>query len=100
MGAKIVGIIDRAGGIIKEDGFTFEEIQQLFRRKKGNTLLADEMIPFDEMNERIWTLECEIFAPEPLGKKDVTLTGNPVPDAPSETQGTMSVPIELNGSQK
>lgn len=63
MGAKIVGIIDRVGGLIKEDGFTFEEITDLFLKKNGNYLIADELIPFDEMNQRIWELEAEIFAP-------------------------------------
>ncbi|TFG78539.1 MAG: amino acid dehydrogenase [Flavobacteriales bacterium] len=65
MGAKVVGIIDRAGGVIKEEGFTFEEIQRFFLNKKGNSLMADadEMIPFDEINNRIWTLPTEIFVP-------------------------------------
>lgn len=63
MGAKIVGIIDRAGGVINKDGFSFEEIKQLFLNKDGNTLKADNMMPFEEINEKIWTLECEIFAP-------------------------------------
>lgn len=63
MGAKVVGIIDRAGGIINEKGYTFEEIKQLFLTKKGNTLVADSMLSFDEMNDRIWTLEAQIFAP-------------------------------------
>jgi len=63
MGAKVVGIIDRAGGIINKDGFSYEEIRQLFLHKDGNTLVADQMIPFEEINEQIWTLECEIFAP-------------------------------------
>ena len=63
MGAKVVGIIDRAGGIINKDGFSFEEITQLFLQKDGNTLKADHMMPFNEINEKIWTLECEVFAP-------------------------------------
>ncbi len=63
MGAKVVGIIDRAGGVINEDGFTFDEIKQFFLNKKGNTLIADTMIPFEDMNRRIWSLETEIFAP-------------------------------------
>ena len=65
MGAKIVGILDRAGGVIKEEGFTFEEIKTFFLNKKGNNLMAsaDEMIPFNEINERIWSLPTEIFAP-------------------------------------
>ncbi len=63
MGAKIVGIIDREGGVINEDGFSFEEIKAFFLAKKGNTLVAEYMIPFDEINEKIWNLPCEIFAP-------------------------------------
>ncbi|MAD96945.1 MAG: amino acid dehydrogenase [Flavobacteriaceae bacterium] len=63
MGAKIVGIIDRAGGIINEDGFSHEEIRNLFLNKKGNTLVADNMIPFEEINKSIWKLPCEIFMP-------------------------------------
>ena len=63
MGAKIVGIIDRAGGLINENGFSFEEIKDLFLNKEGNTLKSDQMIPFKEVNEKIWTLEAEIFAP-------------------------------------
>ncbi|GLB47638.1 Glu/Leu/Phe/Val dehydrogenase dimerization domain-containing protein [Neptunitalea lumnitzerae] len=63
MGAKIVGIIDIAGGLINEEGFTFEEIKDLFLNKNGNMLQADNLIPFEEINEKIWNLEAEIFAP-------------------------------------
>jgi len=63
MGVKIVGIIDRNGGVINEEGFSFDEVKELYRNKKGNTLVADNMIPFEEVNERIWNLETEIFAP-------------------------------------
>jgi glutamate dehydrogenase/leucine dehydrogenase len=63
MGAKVVGIIDRDGGVINENGFSFEEIKELFLNKNGNTLVAENMIPFKEINERIWSLPCEIFAP-------------------------------------
>ncbi|WP_104736366.1 Glu/Leu/Phe/Val dehydrogenase dimerization domain-containing protein [Hanstruepera ponticola] len=63
MGAKVVGIIDIAGGLIKEDGFSFEEITDLFLNKNGNTLSAENLIPFEEMNKRIWSLETEVFMP-------------------------------------
>lgn len=63
MGAKVVGIIDRDGGVINENGFTFDEITVLFRNKNGNTLVADNMIPFAEINEKIWSIGAEIFAP-------------------------------------
>ena len=63
MGAKIVGIIDRDGGVINENGFTFDEITTLFRNKNGNQLVAENMIPFAEINEKIWTIDAQIFAP-------------------------------------
>ena len=63
MGAKVVGIIDRVGGVIKAEGFTFEEITNLYHSKDGNTLVSENMIPFENINEQIWKLECEIFAP-------------------------------------
>jgi len=63
MGAKVVGIIDIAGGLINEEGFSFDEITELFLAKTGNTLVADNLIPFEEVNKKIWALNTEIFAP-------------------------------------
>ena len=63
MGVKIVGIIDRVGGVINESGFSLEEITQFFLDKDGNALNVKNMISFDEMNKRIWSLKAEIFAP-------------------------------------
>ncbi len=62
-GAKIVGIIDRVGGLINEDGFSFEEIRQLFINKNGNALNAPNMLSFDEVNAKIWELQSEVFIP-------------------------------------
>ena len=62
-GAKIVGIIDRVGGLINENGFTFEEIKQLFINKNGNALNATNMLSFDEVNTKIWDLKSEVFIP-------------------------------------
>ena len=63
MGARVVGIIDRKGGIINKKGLSFEEVRQLFLNKDGNTLVAEDMLSFDEVNERIWSCGAEIFAP-------------------------------------
>ena len=63
MGAKIVGIIDRDGGVLNKEGFTLEEITDFFLKKDGNTLIADNMLSFEDINEQVWSLECEIFAP-------------------------------------
>ncbi|MBU2928827.1 Glu/Leu/Phe/Val dehydrogenase dimerization domain-containing protein [Winogradskyella psychrotolerans] len=63
MGAKIVGIIDRDGGLINKDGFSFKDINDLYLTKNGNTLIAEHLIPFDEINQQIWSLQAEVFAP-------------------------------------
>lgn len=62
-GAKIVGIIDRVGGLINEDGFTHEEVRELFLTKDGNELNAPNMLSFEEVNSKVWDLEAEIFLP-------------------------------------
>ena len=62
-GAKVVGIIDRAGGLINEEGFSFEEIKELFNSKDGNQLKSDKLEQFDSINERIWDLNADIFVP-------------------------------------
>ncbi len=62
-GVKIIGIIDRDGGLINKDGFSFEEIKILFLNRDGNKLKADYMIPFDEMNSLAWELGAQIFVP-------------------------------------
>ena len=63
LGAKVVGIIDRAGGVIKKEGYSLEEIRTMFLNKKGNMLVSEDMISFDEVNEKIWSLPAEIFIP-------------------------------------
>jgi glutamate dehydrogenase/leucine dehydrogenase len=62
-GVKIVGIIDRDGGLIKEEGFNLDEIRDLFLKREGNKLIAEDLIPFDEINSKIWDIKSEIFIP-------------------------------------
>ena len=62
-GVKIVGIIDRVGGLVNTEGYTLEEIRTLFLNREGNTLLADTLIPFEQINEKIWATHAEIFVP-------------------------------------
>ena len=42
---------------------SIEEITELFRNKDGNKLVSDQMIPFDEINDKIWKIGAQIFAP-------------------------------------
>ena len=62
-GIKIVGILDKEGALLKEDGFSYEEIVQLFLDKKGNQLYSEEMLSFEEAEQKIWDFGVEIFIP-------------------------------------
>jgi glutamate dehydrogenase/leucine dehydrogenase len=63
LGAKVVGIIDRDGGLINEEGFSMDEMKDLFLTKDGNKLVAENMIPFHEINQSIWSVPAEVFIP-------------------------------------
>ena len=62
-GAKVVGIIDRNGGLINQKGFSFEEIKKLFLNKNRNAINDKNLLSFDEINDQIWDLKSEIFLP-------------------------------------
>jgi glutamate dehydrogenase/leucine dehydrogenase len=62
-GAKIVGIIDRVGGLINNDGFSFEEIKHLYLTKNGNELNRPDLISYDEINNAIWDVKADVFIP-------------------------------------
>ncbi|MBM72084.1 MAG: amino acid dehydrogenase [Crocinitomicaceae bacterium] len=62
-GASVVGIIDRAGGIIDTDGLNFKSITKLFNEKDGNSLNAPKMISFQDINDKIWDIEADVFLP-------------------------------------
>ncbi len=62
-GVKIVGIIDKEGGIINKEGIDLEGVKTLFHDRNGNKLVSDQMIPFDQCNEEIWDVPAEIFVP-------------------------------------
>lgn len=62
-GVKIVGIIDKNGGILSEGGLGLEEIKELFFNKAGNQLSGEGLMPFAQINERIWQTPADIFVP-------------------------------------
>ncbi len=62
-GVKIVGIIDKAGGVVSTEGLELPDIKELFFNRKGNQLVADRLMPFHECNERIWSMGAEVFIP-------------------------------------
>lgn len=60
---KVVGIIDRVGGIINTEGLSTEAVNQLFLDKDGNQLKYDSMESFQAVNDKIWDIPAEIFLP-------------------------------------
>lgn len=63
LGVKIVGIIDRAGGLINPAGFSEAEITQLFLDRKGNELNSSDLISFEQIQREIWRMKTDIFVP-------------------------------------
>lgn len=66
-GARLVGIIDRAGGVLSDSpaGFSLAEVQRLLTDRAGNALnpATPGLLPFAEVNARIWAHGTEIFIP-------------------------------------
>ena len=62
-GAIIVGIIDKVGGVVNPDGYTFDEVKSLFEDRTSNFLASENMMSFEEVNEKIWSVGAEIFVP-------------------------------------
>ena len=89
---KIVGIIDREGGLINEEGYSFEEISQLFLNRNGNQLAADNMLSFEEINSKIWDLNAEIFIPAAASRLIRTASVSLIHQAFSSDRETSSTP--------
>jgi glutamate dehydrogenase/leucine dehydrogenase len=63
LGVKLVGVVSHEGGLINQKGYTFEEVQSLVVNRNGNKLVADDILPFDVVNKKLWDLDFEIFIP-------------------------------------
>jgi glutamate dehydrogenase/leucine dehydrogenase len=63
MGAVIVGIIDRHGGIVDTRGLPFEQVRDLFLSREGNQLHTEKLIPTERIRKEIWHCGAEIFVP-------------------------------------
>lgn len=67
-GAVIVGIIDKDGGLIDENGMNMDRINQLIEKRNGNALTDECMLSFDEINSKIWDINASIFVPAAASK--------------------------------
>ena len=62
-GFQIVGIIDKNGGVINQDGFSFNEIKNMFLTKENNNLVSSSLMSFNEVNDLIWDVSADVFIP-------------------------------------
>lgn len=62
-GARIVGIIDREGGLMNADGFDLDEVRSMFVGKEAGCVRAPDKLPFDRVDDAIWDMGAEIFLP-------------------------------------
>tara|TARA_B110000037_G_scaffold52387_2_gene64338 strand:+ start:165 stop:1394 length:1230 start_codon:yes stop_codon:yes gene_type:complete len=62
-GAKVIGIIDRDGGLINTKGYNLQQVTELFLNKDGNKLNTEVMLPFNEVNNKIWDIKADVFLP-------------------------------------
>ena len=62
-GAIIVGIIDKNGGLINRDGFSFNKVCELLENRSSNFLEDENIKSFEEINDSIWGIGAEIFIP-------------------------------------
>lgn len=63
LGCRIVGIIDKNGGLINENGFSKVEVKKLFLDKQNNKLTSDNLLSFDVVNDKIWNVKADVFIP-------------------------------------
>jgi glutamate dehydrogenase/leucine dehydrogenase len=62
VGAKIVGIIDRQTGIIKKEGYTFEETDAIFRSRFTGDMFGG-FNPTQDAMQDFWNTPAEVFIP-------------------------------------
>ena len=80
-GVRIVGIIDRAGGLLNAEGFGLDEIRALLLARQGNALTGDNLLSFKEINGKVWSIGADIFIPAASsrlvarGQLELLLTG-------------------------
>ncbi len=62
-GCKVVGIIDRNGGLMNPEGYSYDQIKELYLQKVGNQLASPNMVDFETVNSQIWDMGADIFLP-------------------------------------
>lgn len=60
-GAKVVGIQDKSGGVIRHDGFSHDEVSRLFVSRTARMFDGFQMDP--DINVNFWKQRADIFIP-------------------------------------
>lgn len=60
-GALLTGIVDRNGGVLKEDGFTHDEVIRLFHSRTKNMFEGFNKV--EDIQESFWKQSADIFIP-------------------------------------
>jgi glutamate dehydrogenase/leucine dehydrogenase len=63
LGVKLVGISSYEGGLINQQGYSYDEVKALVVNRNNNKLVSSDILPFDIANKKIWDLDFEIFVP-------------------------------------
>ena len=63
LGVSIVGIMTHEGGVINQNGYSFEEVRKLVNDRKGSKMVSADMLPFEVGNKKVWDLGFDIFIP-------------------------------------
>lgn len=63
MGVKIVGIIDANGACVNEEGFSNEQIVELFINRHNRNATGLMNLSFEEGKEQLWKIKADIFVP-------------------------------------
>lgn len=62
-GYRVIGILDREHSVVNKEGFSFEEIRNMFVGKDGNRLISEKMVPSEEVLSFIWDWGPDVFVP-------------------------------------
>lgn len=62
-GYKIVGIIDKAGGMLEPKGIDLATLQDLYKHRRADRLPGDHIMSYNQLNMSIWSIGAEIFIP-------------------------------------
>lgn len=62
-GIDIIGIFDKDGGVLSDDGFSLQEIKGYISNQRRTKFDGYNFVSFKEMEQKFWQLPADIFLP-------------------------------------